>query len=70
MVGMIRTVKTERRLDGKMVVELEVRTSVGPFTFPMTVDDHGSAGPTERAAQAELATFLEEALTLVRRQLG
>jgi hypothetical protein len=70
MVSMVRTIKTQRVHGSKVLVELEVHTSVGPFKFPMTVDDDGSAARIERAALEELAKFLEEALALVRRQLG
>ncbi len=67
----VRTIKTERLMGSKVRVELEVRTtSAGQFTFPIDVDDHYSAGLTERAALEALAKFLKESLALVQRRLG
>jgi len=69
-MGSIRVLKIDRLMQNRVRVDIEVRTSVGRFSFPVDVDDHGSAGNNEREAFLELHTLLEEALELVQHQLG
>jgi hypothetical protein len=68
-MGLIRVMKIDHTMGHKVQVEVEVRTSAGQFSFPVTIDDHGSAGNNEREGFLELQKFLEEALELVRHQL-
>jgi hypothetical protein len=69
-MGLIQVMKIDRTMGHKVQVEVEVRTAAGQFSFPVKIDDQGSAGNNERQAFLELQTFLEEALELVRHQLG
>jgi hypothetical protein len=69
-MGLIRVMKIDHTMGQKVRVEVEVRTSAGQFSFPVTIDDQGSAGNNEREGFLELQKFLEEALELVRHQLG
>jgi hypothetical protein len=66
-MGLIRVMKTDNTTGQ---VDVEVSTSTFHFTFPVKIDDQGSAGNNERQAFLELQTFLTEALELVRHQLG
>jgi hypothetical protein len=69
-MGLVQTLKTERLRGSKVQVDVEVITSGGRITYPVIVDDQGSAGPTEHAAFQELERLLDESLTLVRRRLA
>jgi hypothetical protein len=69
-MGSIRVLKIDRLMQNKVRVDIEVRTSIGRFTFPVDVDDHGSAGNNEREAFLELQALLEEALELVQHKIG
>jgi hypothetical protein len=69
-MGSVRVLKIDRLMQDRVRVDIEVRTSIGRFTFPVDVDDHGPDGNNEREGFLELQKFLEEALELVRHQLG
>jgi hypothetical protein len=69
-MGSIRVLKIDRLMQNRVRVDIEVRTSVGRFTFPVDIDDRGSASKNEREAFLELQTLLEEALELVQHQIG
>jgi hypothetical protein len=69
-MGKVQTLTVARDMDGKMLVEIKTMTSAGSITFPMMVDDHGSAAQTERQAYLELEKFLVEARELVQLHLA
>jgi hypothetical protein len=69
-MGLIRVMKIDRLMGSKVQVDFDVMTSAGQIIFPIRVDDHGSAANNEREAFLALQTLLEEALELVRPQLG
>lgn len=69
MAGLIRVEKFERAMNG-VIVTFDVRTSAGKMEYPVQIADQGSMSANERQALLELQTLLEEALDLVRHQLG
>jgi hypothetical protein len=68
-MGSIQVIKIEHLMQKKVRVDVEVRTSIGRFTFPVDFENHGSAALNEREAFGELQKFLEEALEVVRLKL-
>jgi hypothetical protein len=71
MAGLIKVEKFERdEMGGGVIVTLDVRTAQGQFPFPMRFPDQGSMSRNEAQAFLELHKHLEEALELVRHQLG
>jgi hypothetical protein len=71
MAGVVKVEKFERdELGGAVAVTLEVRTPAGQFTYPMRFPDQGSMNANERQAFLELQKHLEEALEVIRQQLG
>lgn len=71
MAGVVKVEKFERdEIGGAVAVTLEVQTPTGQFTYPMRFPDQGSMSANERQAFLELQKHLEEALELIRHQLG
>jgi hypothetical protein len=71
MAGTVRVEKFERdEIGGDVTVAVEVQTLTAQFTYPMRFPDKGSMSANERQAFLELQKHLEEALELVRHQLG
>jgi len=70
-MGLIRVRKIDYTTGGgDVLVDMEISTASSQITVPVHVEDQGSAGNNEREAFLELQKILEEALELVRHQLG
>jgi hypothetical protein len=71
MAGSVKVEKFERdEIGGSVTVAVEIQTLTAQFTYPMRFPDKGSMTANERQAFLELQKHLEEALELVRHQLG
>jgi hypothetical protein len=69
-MGLIRVRKIDYTTGGNVLVDMEISTAGSQITVPIHVEDQGSSGNNEREAFLELQKILEEALELVRHQLG
>jgi hypothetical protein len=70
-MGLIRVRKIDYTTGGgDVLIDMEISTASSQITVPVHVEDQGSAGNNEREAFLELQKILEEALELVRHQLG
>lgn len=62
--------KTQREMNNRVIVTVEVRTSAGRADFPVTLDDQGSMAANETAAFREVLTLVEEAADALRLRLA
>jgi hypothetical protein len=66
----VEVIKTQKELNNRVIVTVEVRTSTGRASFPTKLDDRGSMSENETAAFREVLTLLEEAADALRLRLG
>jgi hypothetical protein len=63
-------VKIEKQAFGKVKVSIEARTTVGRYTFPVDIDDCGSAAANEDQALRELQRLVEDLADALRLRIG
>ncbi|MDQ6867664.1 MAG: hypothetical protein M3178_04410 [Pseudomonadota bacterium] len=66
----VEVVNIEKQAFGKVKVSIEARTTVGRYTFPMDIDDCGSAAANEDQALRELQRFVEDLAGALRLRMG
>ena len=66
----VKVVRIEINEYSKPRVHIEATFSEGRFTFPMDIEDQGSAAANEREAAASLGRFLKEIAEPVRLLTG
>jgi hypothetical protein len=66
----VEVLKIEKQGSGKVRVSIEARTTVGRYTFPVDIDDCGSAGANEAEALRELRRFVEGLAAALQLRIG
>jgi hypothetical protein len=56
----VDVVKIEKQPFGKVKVSIEARTAIGRYTFPVDIDDCGSALANEEQALRQLQRLVED----------